>query len=563
MGELCLLLTDKGIAEINPGFCKWENEKHVFYWKGFLYIPGIESGVHSIQVFAKSVSELNLRQALLQLKGNYFMVIKVKAANRFYCFTDNSGCFDAYYTDDAIASSFLALTRYKGMSKDMMNKEAITEFLNFGSLFANKTFFDSILKMDSNDLVIMDNRSVRVEEKGILPIYDDAQPPVDFYEFFQLLAQSLRKHKVSVDLSGGIDSRLLGVLLHYHGVDFETTISGVEGIQDVEIPKEIAVLLGSNLHITFPHIWNLESEVDELFVLSDGLHDILRHYRTLQHNRNRVNRGMNIAITGIGGELFKDFFWLQDFPFYAMKKPNLKRLFQTRILSMRCDEIYFDQPYVLLNRNLQNRMLHELSPYQLETNTKTYDNIYYSYRMKTIAGKFITAANQVVPSYAPLLDHELVRFGFQLKRSERLFNGFHRKVITTLHPEASRVRTTEGGVSVSTQKLAVASDIQKYAVNYSKRFLKAIGRKLMKKTYFQDSPEHPDLYATVRGLNQTKEAIQLLKEEKILHPLLALEQIHNQHLGSMISLAMLIKHLEQNRSQASHDSTRILVGEYM
>lgn len=558
-----MLITYNGMTEIDRGFNKWENEKYTFYWKGFIYTPGIPSGIETVREFAKYFNESQLKQQLVRLKGSFFMVIRVKEKHKFYCFVDNSGCYDAYFADDAISSSFLALAKYKRLSKEAMNREAIIEFLNFGNLFANKTFFDSIKKLDSNELLFFDNCSVKVVKKGIAPIYDETQPVVNFQEFFQLLAQSLRKQKVSVDLSGGIDSRLLGVLLHYYGVNFETTISGVEGIQDVEIPKEVADLFGNPLHVTFPFIENLENELDELFALSDGLHDILRHYRTLQHNKNRVKRGMNVAITGVGGELFKDFFWLQDFPFYCMKKVNLGRLFHTRMLSMKCQDHYFGNEYLFLNQNLQNRMLRELSPYVLETNTKTYDNIYYNYRMKTIAGKFITAANHVVPSYAPLLDVDLVRYGFHLKRRERLFNRFHRKVITNLNPEASRIRTTEGGISVSTDKLEVAKDFQKYVANYGKRFAKILGRKFLKKTYFQDSPEHPDLFATVRNLDRTGIAINLLKEEKILHHNLKMNQIHNQHLGTMISLAILITNLEQNKTQIPDHSACFLVKEYV
>ncbi|MDF2678900.1 MAG: hypothetical protein K0R47_90 [Brevibacillus sp.] len=549
-GGVFLLLTREGMTTDDSGFHRWENDKAVFYWKGFLYIQGILAGLPSVRHFATFFTEATLDQDVLQLKGSYLMVMKVKPVNQYYCFVDSSGCHDAFYTEDTISSSFLTLAAHKNLNITKMNRQAIMEFLNFGHLFENKTFFEAIRKIDSNELLVFDRGKVKVKQKKLSPIYDESQPAVDFHAFFQQLSQSLRNQRVSVDLSGGIDSRLIGVLLHYYGVDFETTISGREGIQDVDIPREVADLFGVSHHVTYPIVDHLEEEVEELFRISDGLHDFLRHYRTLQHNKNRVQRGMEIAITGIGGELFKDFFWLQDFPFYASKKANLSRLFHTRFLPIPCGQHYFDDLYVPLQQSLTEQTLDEFSPYVLETNTKTYDNIYYHYRMKSIAGKYLTAANHVLPTYAPLLDEDLVRYGFQLNRRERVFNSFHRKIITHLNPEVSKIRTSEGGISVSTHRLEVAKDVRKYAVSYSKRLMKLLGRKVLKKSYAADSPEHPELFTTIRQLRHTQESLSLLKEVHILHPDLTIDQIHNQHLGNLISLATLIFYLDRKKTES-------------
>lgn len=553
-----MLITHEGIKSVDPGYSKWENDWAVFYWKGFAYMPGIAAGLPSIQRFAAFAAESALPEDVLQLKGSYHMVLKSKHTHSYYSFTDSSGCFDAYFADDALSSSFLALAVLKSLPETSLNPDAVVEFLHFGHLFGNKTFFDSIRKIDSSELAVLNGRHVKLVRKKLAPIYETAEP-VDFYAFFQQLAGSLRHHKVSIDLSGGIDSRLLGVLLHYYGVEFETTISGMEGISDVEIPREVADLFGVPLHVTHPYVDDLEERVEELFLLSDGLHDLFRHYRTHRHNQNRLQRGMDVAITGIGGELFKDFFWLQDFPFYSRKKANLSRLFHTRILPIPCSPHYFSIPFAPLCQTFSARMLQELSPYVLATNTETYDNIYYHYRMKAIAGNFMTAANRVLPSYAPLLDEDLVRYGYQLNRKERMFNGFHRKVITQLNPAVSKIRTAEGGISVSSERLEVAKDVQKYAINYSRRLMNLLGRKVLKKSVSQDSPEHPRLFAAVRQLRQAQASLELLKEAGILHPHLTLEQIHNQHIGSMITLATLLHYFDQkigNEHQGDREKQR-------
>src|SRR5205085_4578813 len=140
--------------------------------------------------------------------------------------------------------------------------------------------------------------------------------------------QSIANEKVSLDLTGGIDSRLLAAAFSYFGMPFELAASGVEGTPDIEIAAEVAKALGKEFFVTShdPH----RTDWNELFALSDGLFDLGKSDRPLQLQQDRAARGITLAISGAGGELFKDFWWLQDFPFYARKKPNLERLYAMR-----------------------------------------------------------------------------------------------------------------------------------------------------------------------------------------------------------------------------------------
>src|SRR5207245_6966712 len=119
------------------------------------------------------------------------------------------------------------------------------------------------------------------------------------------LAESACAERVSVDLTGGIDSRLLAVVLNYFGLRFEVAASGVPGNSDVQIARAVAEALGKDFHLTTHDAAG--SDWNELFVISDGLFDLGKTGRPIQLQKDRVKRGITLALSGAGGELYKDF----------------------------------------------------------------------------------------------------------------------------------------------------------------------------------------------------------------------------------------------------------------
>jgi hypothetical protein len=253
---------------------------------------------------------------------------------------------------------------------------------------------------------------------------------------------------------------------------------------------------------------------------------------------------VNLVISGIGGEFLKENMWVQDFPFYGRKKSNVGRFLRMRMLQFKCKNSYFAGDYRELNQTFESRVIRDLGRYVMDTNTKTYDNIYYNFRMKTVASKFISSANHLFGCYSPLLEYDLVRYGFHLKRRERFFNRYHRRMITKLNAEVAKIRTAEGGISVSIEKAEMLKDIGKYFRNRCRRVTKVIGRKIFHKTYLQESAEHPELFKKIRQMNVTRKAISLLKQEGILDDRIEINDIQDHHMGNMISLALILSYLE-------------------
>ncbi|MED4781390.1 asparagine synthase-related protein [Brevibacillus choshinensis] len=538
-----MLITSEGITQLQTKEQVWENANYIVGWKGFVFILGVAAGVESVMAFVEELRMSNMIAAVKMLKGHFFLTVYDKQADIYYAFIDNSGAFEAFHMESVVSTSFLTLARQSGYGKERVSKESIIEFLNFGSIYHNRTLVDGIFKIDCNEIIVLCNHKKTILSKE-LETLEDACPNVDIMEFFRLFSQSVKQMKVSADLTGGVDSRLVCVLLDHHGVPFEAAITGMEGIQDVEVPKHVAKALKHELHISVPCVDRLEQNVPELFDWCDGMNDLFKHYRTLPHHKNREERGVDLVISGIGGEFFKENMWVQDFPFYLRKKANIRRFLRMRMLQIKCKSAYFEGEYKTLNDSFEDRVVQKLGCYLLDTNTKTYDSIYYHFRMKTVASTFISAASHLFGCYSPFLEYDLVRYGFHLKRRERFFNQYHRKMITRLNAPVAKIRTAEGGISVSYEKMEILKDMIKYIRNRTRRATKVLGRKLFHKTYLQESPEHPELFRTIRSMQVTQKSIALLKQEGILDNQLKMSEILDTHLGNMVTIALFMRFLE-------------------
>src|SRR5213083_71830 len=175
--------------------------------------------------------------------------------------------------------------------------------------------------------------------------------------------------------------------------------------------------------------------------------------------------------------------------------------------------------------DLGQRVLQMLSGYTSETNTQTYDRIYYYVKMRDVAGRFFSNHINVLQCYAPYLEPEIAAIGYHLPRMTRFFNRFHRAATTHYSAPAARVPTTGGGVSVSCESQSVAADLLKYTKDKLKRTGRKLGHKLIKRHPQIAGSATPELVTAVRQHPLTWAAFNKLTDSGILKPGLTLEHV--------------------------------------
>lgn len=522
----------------------FEIDHFKIFYKGFIFTYDKKVEYDGFQKIIK-IFKKNSRFNFNEIQGVYIVHVVDNKTKNAYTFTDNSGMFKAYCAENIISTSFLELTDHLNVSKRDLDFKAVSEFLHFGFVHFNKTFIKKINRLGSDDFIIWEKGRKIIKKKGLDQLNNTSLLP-SFLGFFDCLQHVLQNKKVSLSLTGGIDSRLICGLLNHFNIDFELAISGIKGNTDIEIAKIIASKIGKKLHVTYhsPETFS-ENELQEIFSITDAQCDLIQYHRLYQYNRDRQSRAIDIQISGVGGELYKDFWWLQDFPFYAKRNSNIERLYNLRIENFKFPHNLLGENVKHHSKNLKLELLEKLKIFTHKINTQTYDSIYYHYKMNGMAATYTsTINNSYFVAYAPLVERELVKIGFNLKRRKRFYNNFHRELLTKYSPEISKIRTTEN-ITCSNKALDKILDIPKYIFNKQVRTFKQALRKISNKTYFQENPTDPRVYEIARSLDSLNLIEATLKQIHTLNDQTNISELPNDLLGKFLTLGIFVKGLKE------------------
>lgn len=416
-------------------------------------------------------------------------------------------------TKGAEYDSFLNCIKAENKSAEDIDPTAILEFLTFGSVYGNKTFFKGIKKKTTHQPYGID------KNEGLIRLtYTDANPlketqPIKvgkannkIVEYFLNRKHWLKGKKVTVDLTGGIDSRMVASILLFLEIPFDAVYSISSGNDnELEIVNRLTTEAGVSLEV-IPPVGLIESpeEIRSLIELGDGQWDPvgLRSLSCSQAWRNES--GYELALTGVGGELYKDFWWQQDFPFYHKSQPDFDRLLNMRMYPANIPDEVLGSVFRETQGNYLRDFKNKLTFYSCETNSRTYDQIYYHLRIKEQISVLSHASAAFLPVWSPLLEPELLNIGYNLRRRDRFMSALHREVISFCTPHWANIPTTDGGMTVSNRPVQKASDLARFFRHKTRRGLSRIKKNepnTSKKT-ISDLILHEEIENAIRKLKQ-------------------------------------------------------------
>jgi asparagine synthetase B (glutamine-hydrolysing) len=512
-------------------------------WRGVVYYPGERPGPAAIAAALSGAGPDPIVDVARLLRGNFLLAIRDVASGRTVAFTDSGGTFDAFVCGERVGSSFLELADAIGARRGDVDPAAVVEFLDFGKAFEGRTLLQGIQRLTPGhvyELRVGDPLIHDLEMPGI-----DAPPGPGFTlkGFFEELASSLAGLNVSVDLTGGSDTRLVAAMLS-RALPFECAVSGTAKSSDVEIATDVARALGRPLHVTIHDASDVGEVAGDLFEAADGISDLLAGHRLRQFALARADRQIDVAVGGIGGEFLKDLFWLIDFPLYRWRTPHFERLLA------RWRPVPF--PRALLSRRfaseaeeVQPRVLAAMNRRRMGTNTETYDRIYYDMWARIQAAHSISINDNYVPFVAPLLDPTVVRLGYSLPRRVRFFNRYHRRVITAASPTAARIPSSDTRVTrmtLSSRPWDELHDVPVYVLDKLRRLRTKVGQRLGRGGVYP-TPDDPALIPAARSSDAYQRAVGDLVTAGVLSPA-AQEQLPDRCVGAVMTLGMLFERLD-------------------
>lgn len=520
--------------------CFLETDEYVVFWEGLIFVKGIPCGEESVEFFLKKVKNGGIREACQSLSGNFSCILYDKSQKKYHAFIDNDGFSLLFFNNRTISTSFLTLTNEINPTFGDLNPFAVIEFVHSGWIFGSTPFFNNIRIVDPDQLITFSEHGLElISEKKLENICPCLSPKRTFLETFSNIAISLKNKKISLDLTGGTDTRLLALLFKNEGVKFEAATMGTPGHPDVKIAGKLATLLDLSHHIAYHNVRDTKAllkELDELFVASDGLCDIFRMHKFGYYlQKGRKHRGIDLVITGNGGELYKFAQWWTIMK--ESRQDTIVRLARSGKVSWYSSSQipydFFSDQFRKFAFDYKSWLVSNLTKKFTKGKGKTLaDKIFFEY---SVRGSYRAARTngRLINVYAPLLDRELVACALAIPAYDRFFSNFHRKLISSLNRQVAQMETTEPKYGYWKGASWLFGNLKKKFERKLKRLNKhALGKKKL---------FDPSLYYLVKHSEIGRKNIEYLTTCGILRPEIDIEKIDDECFGRLFSLSELLK----------------------
>lgn len=515
----------------------------IYYYSGVIWTYGKKSGKETIE-YLSNFYDKNGKIPFNYLFGAFHLIIK-KSSGEVIMFTDNSNMHCFYISEDAIGTNFLEVIRVT--KKVEMDSDALVEFLSLGNIYFGKTFISSIKLSEHNKVYVFDKKKLNIIDKEINGI-DEKSEIKNMNEYFENMAYSLSNLNLTLSLTGGYDSRLVFACLRKY-IPIDVFISGDnENEKDIVISKKIASITENN----FEHIKSKKPEVtikylNELFAYAQGIVPFVNDgfFRISNFIRNRAKR-YDCYLSGDGGVMHKDWWWLQDLPFYKRKTIDIEKFYYQRIKFADMHIPWGDLIRESANY-LDERMINKLKDFKKTLNTQTYDALYFHVNGKKTSVNYNIHSDQI-KSYAPLWELELVRYSYNLPRLKRFYYLSMRTIITKASKTIARIPTVYG-TTASSEPLFIIRDLFFQGIDYCKKAIRMLGRIFLNKNFFVGKLLTWSTEDKIRELELTNKAVKSLIKKGILDESTDANKLSFTVLGRILQIYLLDDYINKENEE--------------
>jgi len=539
--------TDPRVDQPSEGH--WhQHERYVIGWKGNVYLPGFAAGTPTVAHLATRLAELGLDHFCAALRGVYGMFIYDGVEKTWHIFSDNGALYRIFYSSGTISTSFLELALAE-RSAAAVDSRSVLEFIAHGGNFGRHTPVSTIHKIRRHEilrLTVADSGAVEIVDKH-LPA-TDASGDAFVLDYFSTFARSMANQRVSVDLTGGFDTRLIACLLGKMGLDFDCGVAGRPGSSDVRIAHQVAETLGRQLYPHEHDISTVATDLPAVFLTGDGLSEIPRLHRNRQLCLSRLARGIETMVHGGGGGLFQDHYYVHDFPRYGTKAFDLERLYRIRVMPVIIPDAHLTRSAAHTLADLRATTIANFEKCREETNNQTYERIFYELRMTEFYGvTFTNYINMGMGVEAPFLDYRMYHVATTMSPWSRTFMLWHRRTTTKHCPKLAALQTNLG-YTASSQPWRVLMESGKYMRVQAGRVGRKLTERHLGKSLFHRvgalEADPPGYRQKLRESALFMRALERLKVADILAGGLQPEDVRDTHVGRVITMGTLLAYLD-------------------
>jgi hypothetical protein len=495
------------------GYERLERHGLIAIWRGFLFVRGEIAGRDSVHALLSSFRHPGPEATLALAKGSFLLAILDCQSREIFTCVDPFGLTRVFASDALLSDDLFELISRLGYDENRMDAPALAFFLRFGFYGMGRTIDRRVRFLAGDEIARLSSTGDLNWLRKSLPDFHTVSQEFDFDAWLHDVRIAIQGQRISLDLTGGYDSRLLAACLKDSLA--ETATTGQPGNLDAAIAGKVAAALKLP-HIATRHdISGFAERAPAMLQLTNGQTGLLTYDHVYQLTRERQARGITLILAGIGGELWKDILWLQDFPFLS-GPPDFERLYRMRLepraISGAPLEASFMAAFEAAKDDYVGAMKTRFGAFP---RTAAYDSVYAFLRIPYTAGPSVTAGIRMgLPTFSPLYDLEGALASMRKPPRERLFARWHRHNIARYAPEIAKLRADDG-LSARTGFSSLA-DMPSYVGNKALRLTQKIAQRFGLPDIRHLSLDDPATLATARALPLGAPALETMRKLQVL-----------------------------------------------
>lgn len=494
-----LLSFKEGILD-SRGYTKFAYPKFDVYLSGLIFIRKLKAGKETLDFIAQYL-EKNGNIPFSKLSGKFAAIIDFHDEDRQIAFTDNSSMHGMFITKSSLGSNMLELAKHDGLN--CFDEVGLCEYLSmFRCGFSGNTIISGITLANNMNYYEIKSGKCREFSKQI----DDIQGKSsidDPFEFFRDISYALSDMKSICALTGGCDSRMVASIMNTFK-SYECFISGDnDNSSDINVAMKTAEAGGFKMRLIRPILQNPDDEkILEAFRKGSVLGFDARALRIKYFFNALADDGFNVIIDGNAGGMHKEFWLIQELPFYWRKRTDVTKFYylRCRSFSKYCGE--FVTPRL--------KYIDELNMKIMKTFTKDRNSrscFCFGWKMDNTTSALNNMEQTCPISYSPLQEIDLVRNSYSMLPKGMRMNLFMRHLTTRANRKAARIPTIYGTTS-SDEFLYMVRDFFMQNILYCQKALKYIARRFFNKKIFVDKVNST---ATDNELRKLKVAVKVVE----------------------------------------------------
>jgi asparagine synthetase B (glutamine-hydrolysing) len=520
----------------------------------------------------KHLNKNEINKVLENADGHYLLVIVDDVENKINIVTDHAGVIQVYSYDKnknfIISTSSLSISRCLSVSP---NYQGIAQFLRLGNVYGSSTIYKEIDKLEPATNYELTNRNNFGFTNKIVywKTPNEIFNKVSFADARAHLSETLKSsydpfqdEKFIMDFTGGFDSRLnLAIMSKIIPLsEINTFVFGPRDSKEANLVKKNCDLLGINnvhLQISDDFFREFTENLRLALIVTDGEENAFS-YIPILYAQIFKTREFDYSINGLGGEIYRDFWWRQELHI-AKKKANLSRLIKYRILQYEHDDTIYGNEFSKyidkISDNLKEIFTKSIDDMDVNNtyNTLQLDNLYYRQKIRCWAGKTINSSNQIIKTISPLTFKKCVSTCLSIYPRHKKNGRLVKAIIDSSSKQLSALQMLNGAPAQNFQ-LRNFYKFTPLLIDISKTILRKFSQRLFNKTIFSPASTYykPSLWFSLffQSISSssfkyehliTGELFDQVNYNRFLDEALSNQFSFSQQLGNILSLELRMR----------------------